>query len=157
LAFLLNITDPQARFVVYVRRTLPPTPTTYDFRRIVTAEHLHYRSTRRNKRAGLSEEVEVRNGLITLELEPGNWYFGFLNDDIESLEVGLTSITAADEESAGCKFDCFGKGSCNNNKCACYPGYSGTSCQESKFNYSNINTAIFSCLPDLLFWEWSLQ
>lgn len=43
LALLFNVSDPQSRFVVYARQSLPPTPTAYSYRRIVTVEHVHHR------------------------------------------------------------------------------------------------------------------
>jgi hypothetical protein len=58
LALLFNVTNSQARFVVYARQTLPPTPTTYSYRRIVTAEHLHHRISKVRRSVASSDDAQ---------------------------------------------------------------------------------------------------
>lgn len=59
IALLFNVSDSQAKFVVYARQTLLPTPTTYSYRRIITAEHIHYRSLNsKNKRSISTDDTK---------------------------------------------------------------------------------------------------
>lgn len=64
LALLFDVPDAQARFVVYARRTLPPTPTAYSHRRIINAEHLHHRS-KHSKRSLADKQFFEESQVIT--------------------------------------------------------------------------------------------
>ncbi|KAI6216589.1 Teneurin-1 [Aphelenchoides fujianensis] len=153
VTLLFNISDPEARFVVYARQTLPPTPSAYDFRRIVTADHIHLRSGRRRRGAVDDEyrehfeESPMRNGLVVFEARAGHWLVGFLNDGTRALPLTITalnSVPEGDDSLAGCRFDCFGKGSCVNNRCACYPGFTGRFCQETSCPVLCSGNGVFS-------------
>jgi hypothetical protein len=95
------------------------------------------------------EETQVRNSVLTLDdIQAGKWYFGFLNDNLRPLEINLipVSIPNGDHEikSHGCRFDCFGKGTCVKNRCVCFPGFAGNWCEETLCPILCSNNGVFS-------------
>ncbi|KAI6235988.1 Teneurin-3 [Aphelenchoides besseyi] len=137
VTLLFNISDPNARFVVFAQKTLPPSFTSYDFRRVVTAEHIHSRTKRDSvideyKQA--VDEVPIRNGLVAFEASSGHWFIGVFNDAKTPLSLSISAFNLkaeSEDQVDGCPFDCFGKGTCSDNRCLCYAGYDGKFCQET--------------------------
>ncbi|KAI6222346.1 Teneurin-1 [Aphelenchoides fujianensis] len=78
---------------------------------------------------------------------PATGLWDFLNDGTRALPLTITalnSVPEGDDSLAGCRFDCFGKGSCVNNRCACYPGFTGRFCQETSCPVLCSGNGVFS-------------
>ncbi|CAD5219589.1 unnamed protein product [Bursaphelenchus xylophilus] len=145
LALMFNTTN-SARFVVYAMRTLSPTPTLYDYRRVVNVDRLHSQGVviRDEAVEDVFYESDNRNGLVTFPVNVGEWHIALLNDHIEPLQMTVTPFLFDENLQNGCKFECFGKGSCQNGSCQCFPGYSGKYCQETSCPILCSGNGVFS-------------
>jgi len=75
---LFNFTmQPTVRMVLYVRRTLRPTPTLFDFQRIISGDHLHLASPKHHWEEG---GRALRHALVNHYLSKGTWHLGLLSD-----------------------------------------------------------------------------
>ncbi|CAD5213951.1 unnamed protein product [Bursaphelenchus okinawaensis] len=145
LALMFNTTN-SARFVVYAMRTLSPTPTLYDFRRVVKVDRLHSQGVviKEDAAEDVFYESENRNGLVTFPVHSGQYHIAILNDHIEPIVMTITPFLFTENSQNTCKFECFGKGSCHNGSCQCFPGYSGKYCQETSCPILCSGNGVFS-------------
>ncbi|TKR76266.1 hypothetical protein L596_017430 [Steinernema carpocapsae] len=82
----------------------------------------------------------LRSTLFAQFLLAGRWHLAFLNDAETPQPISfIAAVSAAQDLSVygegdrldDCKYDCFGKGTCKDGKCVCYPGFSGAFCEET--------------------------
>uniref|UniRef100_A0A1I8EAL2 EGF-like domain-containing protein n=1 Tax=Wuchereria bancrofti TaxID=6293 RepID=A0A1I8EAL2_WUCBA len=145
---IFNISvDPQAQLVIYGRRTALPSPATHDFMDIVHADWLTL--------SGNSSDIRLkrftplfRTAILTHYLLSGRWHIGLLNDILQPFPIRLVAAViadqVADERTNDCRYDCTGHGQCKDGKCYCFPGYSGTYCEENSCPVLCSGNGIFS-------------
>lgn len=78
-----------------------------------------------------SQKKNLVNTGFVHYLDQGLWYISILNDNKFSIKFSLKTQFHSQLVS-GCENNCFGKGDCINNKCVCYPGFTGTDCSQTK-------------------------
>ncbi|KAM3723402.1 Teneurin-m [Dirofilaria immitis] len=145
---IFNISvDSQAQLVIYGRRTALPSPATYDFMDIVHANRLTVSGNLSDIRLKHFTPL-LRTAILTHYLLSGRWHIGLLNDILQPFAIRLTAAVIADqvvdERSDDCRYDCTGHGQCKDGKCYCFPGYSGTYCEENSCPVLCSGNGIFS-------------
>ncbi|VDO35068.1 unnamed protein product, partial [Onchocerca flexuosa] len=145
---IFNISvDPQAQLVIYGRRTALPSPATYDFMDIIHADRLTVSGNSSNIRLKRFTPL-LRTAILIHYLVSGRWHIGLLNDVLQPFSIRLVAVVDADhvvdERSDDCRYDCTGHGQCKDGRCYCFPGYSGTYCEENSCPVLCSGNGIFS-------------
>uniref|UniRef100_A0A915PKS0 EGF-like domain-containing protein n=1 Tax=Setaria digitata TaxID=48799 RepID=A0A915PKS0_9BILA len=145
---IFNISvDPQAQLVIYGRRTALPSPATHDFMDIVHADWLTVSGNLSDIRLKRSTPL-LRTAILTHYLLSGRWHIGLLNDIIQPFPIRLVATVIADqaidERTDDCRYDCTGHGQCKDGRCYCFPGYTGTYCEENSCPLLCSGNGIFS-------------
>ncbi|EFO27446.1 hypothetical protein LOAG_01036 [Loa loa] len=145
---IFNISvDPQAQLVIYGRRTALPSPATHDFMDIVHADWLTVSGNSSSIRLKRFTPL-LRTAILTHYLLGGRWHIGLLNDVLQPFPIRLVAAVVpdqvVDERTVDCRYDCTGHGQCKDGRCYCFPGYSGTYCEESSCPILCSGNGIFS-------------
>lgn len=158
IGVVINLTTPNSRLLMLARRSVPPTLTRHDVRRVVDGEHFHFRTMIRRAVDSddhhddlevsvdlsvdiMSIKLQVRTGIVVFEARRGTWWIALLNDDdrlcSSTIIVTSTSSLSSDElavepksTNEECRFDCWGKGKCVSGRCHCYSMYEGRYCEK---------------------------
>ena len=104
----------------YADKATPPTYTKFKLFEAINANSLV------NKR----QSNLVNTGFVHY-LEQGLWYVSLLNDNKNPIKFRLKAEYHTQSMISNCPKNCMGKGDCVNNKCQCFPGYSGLDCSQS--------------------------
>ncbi|VDN02037.1 unnamed protein product [Thelazia callipaeda] len=145
---MFNISvDSQAQLVIYGRRTAFPSPTTHDFMDIIHADlllpSLNSSSSRSKRFTPL-----LRTAIVIHYLFSGRWHIGLLNDVSQPFPIRVVATVIADqmvnEDMDECRYECTGHGHCKDGKCFCFPGYTGTYCEENSCPVLCNGNGIFS-------------
>ncbi|KAL4003026.1 GHH signature containing HNH/Endo VII nuclease toxin family protein [Acanthocheilonema viteae] len=146
---IFNISvDPQAQLVIYGRRTALPSPATHDFMDIVHADWLTTVTGNSSSIRLKRSTPLLRTAILTHYLLGGRWHIGLLNDILQPFPIRLVAAVIAhqtvDERIDDCRYDCAGHGQCKDGRCYCFPGYSGTYCEENSCPVLCSGNGVFS-------------
>uniref|UniRef100_A0A5S6QLT2 EGF-like domain-containing protein n=1 Tax=Trichuris muris TaxID=70415 RepID=A0A5S6QLT2_TRIMR len=123
---------PQTKLAFFLRQTLPPSVTQYDFHEIVHGSKLHAPAKRSLLQPYGQPFHQQNTRLMSFVhyLSSGRWYVGFINDD-EKLRTIRFSASTTETNKEKCKYDCFEKGLCSEGRCICLDGFAGEFCEKS--------------------------
>ncbi|KFD71160.1 hypothetical protein M514_04996 [Trichuris suis] len=127
---------PQTRLAFFLRQTLPPSITQYDFHEIVHGSRLHAPAKRSILQPYGHPFHHQNTRLMSFVhfLSSGRWFVGFINDD-EKLCAIKFSASTTDTSKEKCKYDCFEKGLCSEGRCICLDGFAGEFCEKCKLAF----------------------
>uniref|UniRef100_A0A915CUA5 EGF-like domain-containing protein n=1 Tax=Ditylenchus dipsaci TaxID=166011 RepID=A0A915CUA5_9BILA len=102
-----------------------PTPSSYDFQRIISADHLHLTGSKsRSARDLVDQNMVVKRALVSYFMLSGRWFLGFLNDDLKPQSIDLLASVTTPHSLNPMIASRLGN-------CHCHPGYSGKHCEET--------------------------